>query len=305
MSGIDRKVITRRETPGIAEGGTPAGLAARTSHRLPGKGGAGARSSQSAISRYSCDVGDPYRLITIPPSHFCEKARWALDRVGVPYTEERYPPVLHYRACRRAGGGRTTPVLVTDVGVYADSTDILEFLDSRHADGWRPYPADGRDRAEVVALEELFDTRLGPHTRRVAYFHLLPHREMICSAACAGVRGGDHRIFRAALPLVRWLMRRGMQIEPASAARSLERVREVFRTVSRKVEQGREYLVGDRFSAADLTFAALAAPVLLPRGYGSPMPTLADLPGGLLPLIDEMRSSPAGDFGLRLYRDHR
>ena len=250
-------------------------------------------------------MGDRYRLITIPPSHYCEKARWALDRAGVDYTEDRYPPLLHYPACRRAGGGRTTPVLVTDVGVFADSTDILEFIDSRHADGWRPYPTDSVQRAGVTELEELFDNRLGPHSRRLAYFHLLPNRELLCTSVLAGVRRRDRTIFLALLPLMRALMRRGMSIDAASAGRSLERVREVFHTVGQRLVSGRRYLVGDRFTAADLSFAALAAPLLLPRNYGVPLPTLAELPAELLPLVDELRSSPAGEFGLRIYRDHR
>ena len=133
----------------------------------------------------------------------------------------------------------------------------------------------------------------------------MPQREMFCSAAVAGVRRRDERIFRALVPLVRMLMRRGMRIDAASAARSLERVREIFRTVSERIGDGREYLVGESFTAADLTFAALAAPLLLPRGYGSPLPSLAELPAELLPLIDELRSAPAGNLALRLYRDHR
>ena len=53
------------------------------------------------------------RLITIPISHFCEKARWALDRTGVPYREERHVQLVHRLYVRRAGGGTTAPVLVT------------------------------------------------------------------------------------------------------------------------------------------------------------------------------------------------
>lgn len=30
-----------------------------------------------------------YRLITIPASHYCEKVRWALDWLKIPYIEER------------------------------------------------------------------------------------------------------------------------------------------------------------------------------------------------------------------------
>ena len=32
----------------------------------------------------------PLRLVTIPISHYCEKARWALERAGIAYREERH-----------------------------------------------------------------------------------------------------------------------------------------------------------------------------------------------------------------------
>ncbi len=56
------------------------------------------------------------RLITIPVSHFCEKARWALEHAGIPYVEEGHLPFFSIRAVRRAGGRRSVPVLVTDEG---------------------------------------------------------------------------------------------------------------------------------------------------------------------------------------------
>lgn len=36
-----------------------------------------------------------HSLITIRGSHYCEKARWALDRCHVPYTEKAYMPMMH------------------------------------------------------------------------------------------------------------------------------------------------------------------------------------------------------------------
>ena len=67
------------------------------------------------------------RLITISFSHYCEKARWALDRAGVEYTEEAHLPLFHYTATYRNGGKRTVPLLVADAGktVVRDSTDII------------------------------------------------------------------------------------------------------------------------------------------------------------------------------------
>jgi len=250
-------------------------------------------------------MDETYRLITIPPSHFCEKARWALDLLDVPYREEAHAPILHVRPVRRAGGSRTTPVLVTDVGAFGDSTDILHFLDDRHAEGSSLYPGEESQRREVEELEELFDTELGPHSRRIAYFHLLPDRRLVTESVLDRVSGFDSFVFRLLLPLMRSLMRKGMNINEASAERSLARVREVFERVGERLADGRTFLVGDRLTAADITFAALSAPVILPRNYGSRLPTLADLPDAVLELIEEMRETTAGSFALRLYRDHR
>jgi len=46
------------------------------------------------------------RLITIPFSHYCEKARWALELCGIAYEEDGHLPVFHYAATLRAGAKR-------------------------------------------------------------------------------------------------------------------------------------------------------------------------------------------------------
>src|SRR5690349_6707964 len=71
------------------------------------------------------------RLVTISISHFCEKARWALDRAGIPYDEERHIQFAHILASKRAGGKGTTPVLVTTTGgVLTESADIVRWSDA-------------------------------------------------------------------------------------------------------------------------------------------------------------------------------
>jgi glutathione S-transferase len=212
-----------------------------------------------------------YRLITIPPSHYCEKARWALEHAGIAYREEGHPPLLHRLAVKLAKGGRSTPVLVAGDRVLPDSTDILQFIDVEHADGWRPYPTDSQLRVEALA----------------------------------GVGAFERTLFKALSPVIKKLMRVGMRIDDAGAERSLGYVENVFASVGELLADGRSYLVGKKFGAADLTFAALAAPVLLPRNYGSPLPSLDEVPAELLAQIEDFRSSPAGDFALRIYRDHR
>ena len=73
----------------------------------------------------------PARLITIPFSHYCEKARWALERAGIEHTEDGHLPIFSSVVSRRAGAGRTVPALITaDRKVLADSTDILRWCDA-------------------------------------------------------------------------------------------------------------------------------------------------------------------------------
>ncbi|MEA2123856.1 MAG: glutathione S-transferase, partial [Solirubrobacteraceae bacterium] len=63
--------------------------------------------------------------------------------------------------------------------------------------------------------------------------------------------------------------------------------------------------VGDRFTAADLTFAALAAPIVLPPEYGVPLPRLDELPAPMAAVVRELREHPAGKFALEMFRTER
>jgi len=120
------------------------------------------------------------RLITIPFSHYCEKARWALERCGIAYEEDGHLPIFHYIANRFVGAKRTVPVVIAEGTRITDSTEIVAWADSR-----RPgtlLPEEPAARAEALALEDELDNTLGPATRRWAYYYLLPRRISITSS---------------------------------------------------------------------------------------------------------------------------
>jgi len=246
------------------------------------------------------------RLVTIAVSHYCEKARWALDRLGLAYDEECHPPALHALTALRTGGRRTVPVLVTDEGTFPDSSEILAHLDRSAPPEGRLYPTEEEARREVEALEERFDEALGPHVRRWAYAHLLDRKDLVAPFACHGVRRRSERVaFRWGYPVLKALMRKAMHISPESAERSRQRIEEVLAEVDARLADGRRYLAGERFTAADLTFAALAAPALCPPEYGGPYLPLADLPPAMRADVERWRETPAGRLGLRLYGEER
>jgi glutathione S-transferase len=248
-------------------------------------------------------------LITIPFSHFCEKARWALDWARVAYREEGHAPLFHKRAVHLAcGRPGSVPVLVLDGdGVLDDSPLIVRWADARATSDRKLLPSGGRDRDEALALEHHLDVDFAPHIRRLGYFHLLPNRARTLALMAVGTPRLEHTVVRLAFPLLERLMRRSMRIDAAGAARSRDKVRTVFDQMNRRLADGRPYLLGERFGVVDIAFAAFCSPMLTPGEHPlrSKLPDPSSASPNLAAEIAGLRGSPAGQFALRMYREHR
>jgi glutathione S-transferase len=244
-------------------------------------------------------------LITIPISHYCEKARWALDRAGVRYQEKAHLQVIHWIPVARAGGKKTAPVLVWGERVFADSADIVEAASARAPASRKLFPDDPAAAAEVRALQRDFDAHLGPEGRRWMYYGLRGRRDVAVAYGCTGVPAWQRRALPLAYPAVVRIIDRYLDVTPATAAHSEAEVRAIFDDVAERLGDGRPYLCGERFSAADLTFASLAAALLMPPEYGVPLPQPEELPVEMAATVRELRTHPAGAHALRMFREER
>ncbi len=245
------------------------------------------------------------RLITIPISHYCEKARWALDRAGMAYREEPHVQGLHRVAARPAGAGNTVPVLVTPDGVLGESEEIISWVDRRLGPDRRLLPSEADALEEVLGLCRRFDGDLGVRARRLMYVHMLAARKLALRFNNQGVPRWEDVMLRSAWPLMSGFVARELGITPGI---EVEDERVVWRELdfaAEQLAQNGPFLTGQRFTAADLTFAALSAPVIVPPGYGVALPQPDVLPPATVALVRRAREHPAGRYALMLFDRHR
>ncbi len=119
-------------------------------------------------------------------SHFCEKARWALDFKGIPHTRRALGASYLPRAWWRTGRG-TLPVLWLGGRAIGDSTRIIEALERYRAEP-PLYPEDPAQRARALELAEFFDEELGHPLRAAAVLRpLLDEPAFIAGFASQGL----------------------------------------------------------------------------------------------------------------------
>jgi glutathione S-transferase len=196
-------------------------------------------------------------------------------------------------------------VLVADEGVFAESEDILRYADERTEEDRRLFPAGGREREEVLAFCRWLDEGLGPDGRRLMYAHMLNHKRQMLRVNNQGVPAWEARAMTALWPVMTRWGRRELGIGPDTIRDDTRRVRDAFDAVAERLADGRPHLCGERFGAADLTFACLAAAVLVPPEYGVTLPQPDELPDHIARDVRDLREHPAGRYALELFRRER
>lgn len=167
------------------------------------------------------------------------------------------------------------------------------------------YPRDPAGRQVVDALVRRFDDELGPHARRWAYAQFLGQSALLRPMVSRGVQRLERWLLPLVMPVFMLIVQRAFRITPASAARSLNRVHTLFDEVGALLADDRHFLTGNQFTAADLTFAALASPVLLPPGTRAPYPAPDDVPAAMRTEVLRLRDTPGGRFALRMFAEER
>lgn len=233
-------------------------------------------------------------------SMFPEKVRWALDFKQIPHQRVALLPGIHPATLLPLAKQKCVPVLCTGTEVLTESSTIIAWLETHY-----PQPAlfseNPKQRAQMDALISEFDD-IGPHARR-AYFHeLLKSPDYAAQLFCYGHPERSQRRYRRFFPLVKGVMRADMQITNKRSQHSKQLLEKgLDRVAALSRETG--YLIGDSFSAADLTAATVLNLALLPPEYPVPLPQ--PYPEPLQHWLAEWQGHPGLDYVARMYREHR
>lgn len=209
-------------------------------------------------------------LETIAPSHYVEKVRWCMDRLGVDYEERQWAGTLgaFYK-------GRTVPRLHVRTGAVwshlGNSAEILRFLWGANAAS-RPEQASFLEPTpERLELEKTID-RCGRSLQVWVYYHLRERNDLlryVWGAHNPQVPWWQRLCLRLLTPLQAKLIRNAFQTTEAHCRKSCARIEDLLDKVETKLADGRESILGAAgINYTDIAFAAITGLALRPEGYG-------------------------------------
>ena len=206
------------------------------------------------------------------------------------------------RARMLRGGTSTLPVIDIDGNRIGDSTRIIEQLELRWPDP-PLYPADPEERRRALELEDFFDEQCAHELRRVMFDPLLEHPELMAEATGADQRRGGS-VMGALFPVVNRAVRFKYDVNPESAAEARKTVEAAMDRIEQEVGPS-GYLVGDTFSVADLTAAAILSPLVRPPEFPYHQVDAARDPEDLRRWHEPLHERPAWKYVLDMYARHR
>ena len=235
-------------------------------------------------------------------SHYNDKVRWALAHKGIRHNRISYLPGPHQPAMKKLSGQTSTPVLVMEGVATYGSAAIIDRLESAFPEP-ALYPSEASERDAALAIQSRFDNEVGPATRTVAFTVFVRELGYVCRLFGGDASPVQRGLYRLALPLVKPIMAKTNGVtDPDNVTKAQEITRQALDWIANETRD-REFLVGGRFTVADLTVAALIAPVV--QLDHPDMCPAEPVPEALRTLYARWANHPGVQWVQRRYRDNR
>lgn len=209
-------------------------------------------------------------LETIAASHFVEKVRWCMDRLGVEYKERQWIGVLGVFTM-----GRSVPRLNIRTGLVrssiGNSPEILRYL-------WGAYAAEMGEKAQFLEptpgrleLEKKLDS-YGRDLQVWVYYHVLDYRDLtlhVWGRNSPTIPAWQRFLVIFLYPVLRFLLRKAFAINDRSYAKSVQNIENLLAGIESSLADGGASILGDEsINYVDITFASFSALWLVPPEFG-------------------------------------
>jgi len=144
-------------------------------------------------------------LITFPPALDSELSRFLLAHYGVVHEERRHTLFFSSFATLWYGRSILFPLVYSDAYQLDTVRKMIDYFDPRLQD--RSLLLAGREREQVEADWVTMNDTLGSATTTFAYYHLLPHRDIMIRPLSEGAPDYEVGAVRWAYPLFAGFLR--------------------------------------------------------------------------------------------------
>jgi len=237
-------------------------------------------------------------------SHYCEKARWALDYLGIDYQLRFVAPGEHAQIASKLGAPvSSVPFVNVADTVIQGSANIISWAEQQPGKEEKRLTPDA-ELARCADIEKRIDEVAGVHIRRYYYSEaMVEHPETVRPVFTRDLRFPKGVLIRVAWPKIRKIMIKRMDLGRAQGEESQDIVAAELDWIDGLLADGRDYLLGRRFSRADIAVASLLSPLALPPEH--PVYNNLRHPPRLAQQVAEWHDRSSLQWTRRLYAKHR
>ncbi|MEO0368551.1 MAG: glutathione S-transferase family protein [Pseudomonadota bacterium] len=232
-------------------------------------------------------------------SHFCEKVSWAADYSSLKIQRHYLYPGLHSSEVVKLSGQSAVPILCDGDKVVTGSARIIEWINA-HDEHYDIYPQTPEGVQEFKRLQARYDD-LGAASRGGMFEHLLtaPHAAGKLFTSGSGLASLGYPAFMImAGPMLKKRITKNRSEIDAGLVKLEQELDELETRLS-----GRNYLLENRFTSADLVVASMLFPLCFPSECGHQLsPKLQQALG---PWLKRWRGYAALDWVKDIYYRHR